>query len=79
MVDESKSKSVEMLWEGNIVDKMVDMVEIPLDYMEAEAYFQLNQGSTLQVLVGRGLNESTWTGVVDPITVLRQLIVRDRS
>ena len=75
MVDESKSKSVDMLWEGNI-----DMVEIPLDYMEAEAYFQLNQGSTLPVrTVDRVLNESTWTGVVDPITVLRQLIVRDRS
>lgn len=42
MVDESKSKSVDMLWEGNI-----DMVEIPLDYMEAEAYSQLNQGSTI--------------------------------
>lgn len=58
MVDESKSKSVEMLWEGNIVGMVVNMVEIPLDYMEAEAYFQLNQGSTLQVLVGRGLNLS---------------------
>lgn len=49
MVDESKSKSVEMLWDGNIVDRdiVVDNVEIPLDYMEVGAYFQLNQGSTV--------------------------------
>ena len=80
MVDERKSKTlVDMLWEGNILDRAAEtnlvQVEIPLDYMEVEEYSQLNQGSTkLARAIRTGRN-----GGVDPITVLRQLTVRDRS